>query len=165
MRNSNYDKFPSTTTDGKAVVGWDMIVATLEEAWRDEPLWAIDLYCGTYEDDFFNAFVRTGRKLIDTRQLMFPETSIRQLTDRFMTDDVLFGYMSNVKLSEYFDMEKVKAMMGEKKQEPCIIIGTGAAYIAEQWSMANAQWSMLNDQCSMFNGQCSMLNAKCSMLN
>ncbi len=134
MRKSNYDKSPCTPTDGRAIVGWDNIVATLETKWGDAPLWVVDLYCGTYEEDFLSAFARTGRRLTDVRTLMRPEADIRRLTERFMTDDVLFGYMSNVRLSEYFDEEKVEALKGEATGAPSILIGTGAAYIADKWS-------------------------------
>ena len=139
MRKSNYDKFPSTRTDGMAIVGWEKIVSTLNELWADELVWAIDLYTGTYEEDFLAAFAKTGRKIIDTRSLMRPEEEIRQLTERFITDDVLFGYMSNVRLEEYFDSSRVQGFKSSRIQEPCIIIGTGAAYIAEKLSTLNAQ--------------------------
>ena len=125
MRKRNYDKFPSTQTDGMAIVGWDKIISTLEEQWGEEPVWAIDLYCGTYEEDVISAFAKTGRKIIDTRTLMRPEEEIRQLTERYMTDDVLFGYMSNIQLSEYFDSSKVQEFQKKRDQESCIIIGTG----------------------------------------
>ena len=134
MRKSNYDKFPSTHTDGMAIVGWEKIVSTLNEQWADEPVWAIDLYTGTYEEDFLTAFAKTGRKIINTRSLMRPEEEIRQLTERFITDDVLFGYMSNVRLEEYYDSLRVQEFKSSRIQEPCIIIGTGAAYIAEKLS-------------------------------
>ena len=104
MRKSNYDKQPSTHIEGKVIKGWDSIVKTLSEAWADEPVWAIDLYPGTYEEDFIAAFAKTGRKIINTRDLMRPEEEIRQLTERFMTDDVLFGYMSNIRLEEYLTL-------------------------------------------------------------
>ena len=124
MRKSNYDKQPSTHIDGEMVIGWDNIVQKLSEVWRDNPVWAIDLYPGTYEEDFIAAFAKTGRKIIDTRTLMRPEKEIRQLTERFMTDDVLFGFMSNVKLEEYFLHSNLNI------PEPSIIIGTAAARFA-----------------------------------
>ena len=93
MRKSNYDKFPSTHTDGMALLGWDKIIATLKEQWSDCPVWAIDLYVGTYEQDFMQAFGQVGREVIDTRSLMLPEQELLQLTERFITDDVLFGYL------------------------------------------------------------------------
>lgn len=124
MRKSNYDKQPSTHIEGSMTLGWDNIISTLCQAWADEPIWAIDLYPGTYEEDFMAAFEKTGRKIIDTRTLMRPEEEIRQLTERFMTDDVLFGYMSNIRLEEYFSNTKPEI------KEPSIVIGTAAAWLA-----------------------------------
>lgn len=124
MRKSNYDKQPSTHIEGSMTLGWDNIISTLCQAWADEPIWAIDLYPGTYEEDFMAAFAKTGRKIIDTRSLMRPEEEIRQLTERFMTDDVLFGYMSNIRLEEYFSNTKPEI------EEPSIVIGTAAAWLA-----------------------------------
>ncbi|MBR4306603.1 MAG: class I mannose-6-phosphate isomerase [Bacteroidaceae bacterium] len=124
MRKSNYDKQPSTHIEGSMTLGWDNIISTLSQAWADEPIWAIDLYPGTYEEDFMAAFATTGRKIIDTRSLMRPEEEIRQLTERFMTDDVLFGYMSNIRLEEYFPNPKPEI------KEPSIVIGTAAAWLA-----------------------------------
>ena len=141
MRKSNYDKQPSTHIDGEMVIGWDNIVQKLSEVWRDNPVWAIDLYCGTYEEDFIAAFAKTGRKIINTRDLMRPEEEIRQLTERFMTDDVLFGYMSNIRLEEYFSPLPAPPL-GECSGG-IAIIGTGAAFVAEKWSMVNGQWSIV----------------------
>lgn len=124
MRKSNYDKQPSTHIEGSMTLGWDNIISTLSQTWADEPIWAIDLYPGTYEEDFMAAFAKTGRKIIDTRTLMRPEEEIRQLTERFMTDDVLFGYMSNIRLEEYFPNPKPEI------KEPSIVIGTAAAWLA-----------------------------------
>lgn len=124
MRKSNYDKQPSTHIEGSMTLGWDNIISTLSQAWADEPIWAIDLYPGTYEEDFMAAFAKTGRKIIDTRSLMRPEEEIRQLTERFMTDDVLFGYMSNIRLEEYFPNNTPKI------KEHTIVIGTAAAWLA-----------------------------------
>lgn len=124
MRKSNYDKQPSTHIEGSMTLGWDNIISTLCQAWAGEPIWAIDLYPGTYEEDFMAAFAKTGRKIIDTRTLMRPEEEIRQLTERFMTDDVLFGYMSNIRLEEYFPNTKPEI------EEHSIVIGTAAAWLA-----------------------------------
>ena len=140
MRKSNYDKQPSTHIDGSVIRGWDAILSTLSQAWADAPVWAIDLYTGTYEEDFLEAFARTGRKVIDTRSLMRPEEELRQLTERFMTDDVLFGYMSNVRLEEYWppqlplggETDPLTPFWGS---EPVVIVGTGAAFVAQQYSM------------------------------
>jgi len=142
MKKKNYDKQPSTHIEGGITIGWDNIVSQLSQAWADEPVWAIDLYPGTYEEDFIEAFKKTGRKIIDTRSLMRPEEEIRQLTERFMTDDVLFGYMSNIRLEEYF-MPIHNSQFIIHNEFPIVIVGTGAAFVAKQWSMVNGRWSMV----------------------
>lgn len=140
MRKSNYDKFPSTHTDGMALLGWDKIIATLKEQWSDCPVWAIDLYVGTYEQDFMQAFGQVGREVIDTRSLMLPEQELLQFTERFITDDVLFGYLSNIKLAEYFCVDKVTDLKARiAAGEQLIIIGTGAAcFVPEDAPVAYA---------------------------
>ena len=142
MRRSNYDKQPSTHIDGSVICGWAGIIKTLSKAWADEPVWAIDLYPGTYEEDFINAFRQTGRRIIDTRSLMRPEEEIRQLTERFMTDDVLFGYMSNVRLEEYFRPIH-SSQFTIHNASPLVIIGTGAAFVAQELSIVNCQLSII----------------------
>ena len=128
MRKSNYDKYPSTQTDGMAILGWEKITTVLKDQWSNYPVWAIDLYVGTYEQDFMQAFQNLGRTIIDTRSLMRPEEELLSLTERFITDDVLFGYLSNINLFEYFDPDKVEGLKDRiAAGEPLIVIGTGAA--------------------------------------
>lgn len=130
MRKSNYDKYPSTAVSGTAVVGWNNIVDALSSSFSSEPVWAIDLYVGSYETDFFDVFQKTGRQLVDVRTLMRPEKEIEELTKRFLTDDVLFGYISNIRLSEYFDKEKIEKLHQRIREGgQYIIIGTGAGYV------------------------------------
>ena len=140
MRKSNYDKFPSTHTDGMALLGWDKIISTLKEQWSECPVWAIDLYVGTYEQDFIQAFGQIDREVVDTRSLMLPERELLLLTERFITDDVLFGYLSNVKLAEYFCIDKVADLKARiAAGEQLIIIGTGAAcFVPEDAPVAYA---------------------------
>lgn len=140
MRKSNYDKFPSTHTDGRAILGWEKITAILKEQWSDCPVWGIDLYVGTYEEDFIQAFQGLGRTVVDTRSLMRSEQELLKLTERFITDDVLFGYLSNINLSEYFDPDKVAALKARiAARTPLIIIGTGAScFVPEDAPVAYA---------------------------
>jgi hypothetical protein len=130
MRHSNYDKSPYTEIDGDIYIGWEDILNKLNADFSASPCWAIDLYSGTYEDEIINAFAATGRTIINTRSLMLPEEDIVRLTQRFITDDVLFGYLSNVRLNEYFDPEKVEQLNHVRTNGNLIIIGTGAALFA-----------------------------------
>lgn len=133
MRASNFDKSPSTKVEGKAFVGWTSIVEKLQQEWQDAPVWAIDLYVGSYEEDFAKEFSATGREIILTRNLMIGDEAVRVLTDRFITDDVLFGYMSNIRFEEYFCAKKVaEAKEQLTNGKKYVVVGTGAAQIAPE---------------------------------
>jgi len=133
MRKSNYDKFPSTQIEGTLIQGWTGITSTLVEQWKDVQAWGIDLYVGTYEEDFIKAFANQGWEVIDTRQLMRSEEDILHMTERFITDDVLFGYISNIQLDEYWDMEKTEHLRKRiLSGERMLLIGTGAACLLPQ---------------------------------
>ncbi len=134
MRKPNYDKYPSTKVSGLAIVGWKEILADLQANFASERVWAVDLYVGTYEEEIIRTFEATGRTIIDTRTLMISEEEVARMTERFMTDDVLFGYMSNIQLAEYFDSEKLsKAQQAIAASENAyIIIGTGAGMVCAE---------------------------------
>ena len=104
MRKANYDRFPSTKISGTVIQGWENICSLLEEHLKAYPALAVDFYTGVYEEEVINELHRLSPALfIDTRDLMKPESEIKAMTARFMTDDVLFGYVTNITLNDYFD--------------------------------------------------------------
>lgn len=133
MRHTNYNKFPSTKISGNILKGWDSIRTILAKGiTKDAPL-IIDLYAGTLEDEIITELNKIPEiALINTRDLMKPEAEIRRMTERFMTDDVLFGYITNLKLSDYFDADKLNLL--RKNVQSCskkfVIVGTGAALLS-----------------------------------
>lgn len=48
-------------------------------------------------------------EIILVNELYKDEKVIAEMTERFMTDDVLFGYVTNLCLADYFDSEKLAA--------------------------------------------------------
>jgi mannose-6-phosphate isomerase class I len=130
MRKANYDKYPSTKVTGSIAVGWKDIIGTLQKAHSADAVWVVDLYVGTYEDDIIRAFSFSGRTILDTRSLMVGEEKVNSMTKGFMTDDVLFGYMSNLTIADYFDKVKVEEAKNRLSDGQYIIIGTGASLIA-----------------------------------
>ncbi|MDE6318089.1 MAG: class I mannose-6-phosphate isomerase [Muribaculaceae bacterium] len=131
MRKSNYDKYPSTKVEGKIWLGWNEILPELGV----RRILAVDFYTGVLEDEVAAHFKSLPYDLvIETRELLKPEPDILRMTERFMTDDVLFGYVTNTRMIDYFDPGKLadarrKAVQTEGS---VLIIGTGAAMVAEQ---------------------------------
>ena len=130
MRRANYDKFPSMKVDGNIWLGWKDIRSELS----GRKLLAVDFYTGVMEEEVIEAFAPIGVELvINTRDLLKPEAEIRRMTERLMTDDVLFGYVTNTQLSDYFQQEKVKLARWqiEQTQGNALVIGTGAAWVVQ----------------------------------
>ena len=70
--------------------------------------------------------------LINTRDLMKPENEIKEMTERFMTKDVLFGYVTNLSLKDYFDAGKLEVARKQvAANDRVIVVGSGAAMIAQ----------------------------------
>ena len=132
MRKANYDKYPSTKIDGTIVQGWADIGLLCGEALCHQKVLAVDLYTGVREDEVTSHLKGLSPDIIvDTRSLMKPEAEIKAMTRRFMTDDVLFGYVTNLELDDYFDDGKLAdARQRVASSERAIVIGTGAALVA-----------------------------------
>ncbi len=62
---------------------------------------------------------------------MKPESEIKAMTARFMTDDVLFGYVTNITLNDYFDQDKLKKAREEviATKGKVVVVGSGAAMV------------------------------------
>lgn len=132
MRKANYDRFPSTKISGTVIQGWENICSLLEEHLKAYPALAVDFYTGIYEEEVINELHRLSPALfIDTRDLMKPESEIKAMTARFMTDDVLFGYVTNITLNDYFDQNKLKKAREEviATKGKVVVVGSGAAMV------------------------------------
>ena len=132
MRKANYDRFPSTKISGTVILGWENICSLLEEHLKAYPALAVDFYTGVYEEEVINELHRLSPALfIDTRDLMKPESEIKAMTARFMTDDVLFGYVTNITLNDYFDQDKLKKAREEviATKGKVVVVGSGAAMV------------------------------------
>ena len=130
MRTCKYDKFPSTLVEeGWILSGWEDILPKL----NSKRNLVVDFYLGVLEEDVVAQFARQGRMTIETRSLMKPESEILKMTERYMTDDVLFGYVTNFRMDEFFDAQLVEEARRkiDKADGNVLVIGIGAAYITQ----------------------------------
>ena len=132
MRSPNYDKYPATRTEGALFHGWEAIREALGGE-RKGPL-AVDWYAGVHEAEITEGLLPGFSRIIRMRDLMKPEAEIRRMTDPFMTDDVLFGYVTNLRMPDFFDAEKLSAVRAELETagEDVLILGAGAALVAPE---------------------------------
>ena len=131
MRKSNYEKKPATVIDGPLFSGWDAILSEVQRSGKKHI--AVDLYAGVYEEEVIEAFSKISGNILNTRSLMKSEDEVRAMTQPFMTDDVLFGYLSNIRIPDFFDVDKVNA--AKSAGLPEVIVGIGASLIAPEDSL------------------------------
>ena len=135
VRSSNYDKYPATRTEGSVWVGWEAIVSRLLK--ESPSVLAVDCYAGVYEEAVESAFAGSFSQVIRTRELMKTEESVRAMTQRFMTDDVLFGFVSPLRLEEFFDDTLLKDAR-LRVQAGTLVIGPGASMVAPEATLVYA---------------------------
>ena len=145
MRKSNYDKYPSTKIEGRLYRGWEAIRAELDKAMPGS--WALDMYTGVYEEDVVEALGGPFDRVIRTRDLMKPEAEIRRMTDPFMTDDVLFGYVTNLRIRDFFDGEKVaSAREAMTAGQRVLVAGPGAGWVMPDLPLVYADMARWESQ-------------------
>lgn len=130
MRKPNYDKYPSTKYQGFLVSGWEEIRRVISDSCGS--VVAVELYAGTFEDEIISELSICFNNVVNTRSLMKSEEELRALTQPFMTDDVLFGYMTSLRLPDFFHIEKLEYARKEVDagKGKTMIIGAGACLVA-----------------------------------
>lgn len=135
MRKPNYDKYPATVIDGNILQGWSEIRDILASKLSEKTVLAVDCYTGVYEKELIDELsLLQPEEIILVNELYKDEKVIAEMTERFMTDDVLFGYVTNLCLADYFDSKKLVAAQKKisESNKPVIVLGTGAHIVAPE---------------------------------
>lgn len=131
----NYDKFPATDVEGSVWTSWDEIGQELRLHLQDEaPLLVVDTYLGVDDAELTTALRQhfPDAELIETGKLFHAEKQVRTMTEPYVTDDEIFGYLSPLGIADYFDPETLAAARDRIRCRTCMIIvyGCGAGYVA-----------------------------------
>lgn len=135
MRKSNYDKFPSTPLEGNLIKGWDSIFQTLKEKLAGKGICVIECYQGVYIEELEKHLPALEADLvIKADNLYHAEEKIRTLTQRWVTDDRLFGRRASFTYQDFLDEDKVKVTRNEMKEQTglTLVYGHGAFDVAGQ---------------------------------
>ena len=138
---SNYDKFPFTEIEGfaqDAREGWVDILNSLESQ-ESSSIWVIECYHGVDQDELIQALNQLeGASLINAADAYRDEESIAKMVYPDVTDDPVFGKLTELSILDFFDPDKVVTLREQIKasdQDRTIIFGVGAAYVAEEWDL------------------------------
>ncbi len=138
---TDFTRFPFVQITGNHTVseGWEQISARIVEhlsrSKGDREIIVVEYYQGVLEEETTLGLSTAIEPdvVILSKDCMWPEEKIRELVYPDVTDDRLFGYLSDLDIDAYFDPEKVDQT--RKKIESLasgtvLIVGTGASYVA-----------------------------------
>ena len=132
---SDYDKFPATETQGPIWRGWTEICSEIARRTSGEnALLVFDTYHGVYDAELTEAVgkIWPEAEWITTESLFHDEAYLRALTEPYVTDDELFGYLSPLGIADYFDPALLRAARERIRRRTgrVIVYGCGAGYVA-----------------------------------
>ncbi len=134
-RKNNYDKSPSIAlTEGFIREGWQIISSFIKEKAKHTQTLTIDCYTGVYYDLLKSRFQEIDNTLfIDTLEIFKSKDEVDALTRCFLTEDILFGFYTNLSVSDYFDEGKLRSARESIEQTPdtVIVFGYGAEYVTK----------------------------------
>ena len=129
-----YNRRPSIKVDGVIIIGWENIIPFITDKTKNAPIVNIESYTGINDSELLTHLNEIEHTLfIDTRTLFHDEESLIALTERYMTDDVLFGNLSNLSLKDYLDESKVSEVKTKIKNNSgnTLIFGPGSLLVEE----------------------------------
>lgn len=139
---SNYDKFPFVAVPDGAnacATGWDTIAAKLQTAVAEcaarKTVIVIECYPGVHEDEVLRELKArlTPALALCAAEALLPSDQIDALVEPFLGgDDPVFGFLSELKLPEFFDAEKLRHLRGKVdgvSEGIGLIVGCGARLV------------------------------------
>lgn len=167
MRKSNYDKFPVVRIredDSEAARGWDAIAQVLKSVSKQRTVIAVDCYPGVHDEEILGTLRAelSPALLIDTSQAFLPPAIIEQLVWPDVTDDPVFGYLTRLRLIDFFDARKLQSLRDDVLNQTSgiiLIYGAGASLVASSDILIFANLARWEIQMRMRRNEISNLGA------
>lgn len=128
----NYDKYPQISCKGKAFDGFKKIVDELINALPNNGTLVLDCYPQVDQDELVKNFSPYFDSVFYTDTCAFSGKELREKLKATITDDRIFGVMTEGRLDDYFKKEKTEKLCVDIKnsQGKTLVIGVGAALVA-----------------------------------
>ncbi len=143
---NNFNKCPIVEVAGDFPVaeGWEQIssriVASLLNIRSGKKVVVVEYYPGVIEDNITSNLRNLIKPdlMISTKACMWPEEKINEMVHQYVTDDRVFGFMTDLEIDSYFDPEWVgHARKGIEliSEGVVLVVGTGASYVAQHYDL------------------------------
>ncbi|MBO9619837.1 MAG: class I mannose-6-phosphate isomerase [Niabella sp.] len=131
---TGYNKKPEIKIEGFIQQGWEPVLEVVEAALGSKGTLIVECYTGVNAAELTAQLKKMPHALfIDTVSLFKTEAVIRELTQPFVTDDILFGQMTALTMDDYFDPEKLIAARKKiaAQEGRVIVFGCGADVVTK----------------------------------
>ena len=118
--------------DGDAWQGWPGVAEAITEAARDARVVAVECYTGVFESEIADRLGDAlGATVVHTAEAMKLPASVGALVAPGVTDDPVFGRLTDLDLIDFFDANRLDALRTEvaSASEPVVVIGPGATLV------------------------------------
>ena len=144
---TSFNRFPNSKMplEYKCHTGWKRISKIVREdidaLKKSKKIVVVELYHGVNVKEFQKEFFKriNPDKIIDVnRTAMHPEKYVKDMVFPDVTDDRIFGFMSRLKLEDYFDKLKILKINLEIENsidEVILVYGIGASVICNNWDI------------------------------
>ena len=142
MQKSKFNQFPCITVNGHFPVmkGWRQIakqlLADVVNIGNRKTIIAVEYYQGVFDDEI-SAALTDGigpAMAVSAKDLMWPEDYIREMVFPDVTDDRIFGRITQLTINDYFDPKKLaeaELNISSVQEGVVLILGTGATLICQ----------------------------------
>lgn len=126
-----YDKSPfvEAGTQAECIEGWQSIASTIS---RRSGAVAIECYPGVLLNEFKQALAQhlPGWRIVLAEDALLPVSVLEERFADLMTDDPVFGRMSQTTLADFFDPAALERLRSETKAAGnVVVLGTGATLV------------------------------------
>lgn len=138
----NFEKSPAIRIPTReCIYGWQPVSAKIsnhvESLNKKRVVVAVECYQGVHFDEILQNLLADVAPdwVIKPEDYFYSEEKILEITHPDVTDDRIFGRMTNLKVQDFIDPEKMKSLrkqIAETDFDIVMIIGTGASLIAEE---------------------------------
>ncbi len=141
---SNYDKYPVIEINGGSDCwqGWKAIGEAIRKRVENIPgrkkIIAMECYPGILDREILTHLPEAlGANFVLTRNFMLNEEKIHELVFPDVTDDEIFGYITRLKLEDFFDRQAVQTFKEDSAlaQDTIYVYGPGATLLAEHFDL------------------------------
>jgi mannose-6-phosphate isomerase class I len=155
---SNFDKYPSIRVkdqDNDCFVGWESICSELRRFISSfahkRIVVAIDCYHGVLHNETESALQKglQYQAFFNSTDAFKAEKEIQTMVYPDVTDDRIFGYMTQLTIDRFFDPDKLASLrkkIAKITQGVIVVYGEGAAFVAQSWDtliyMDMARWEI-----------------------